>query len=111
MLSRWRILGSETDFEVSGSVEPGLVQVKYVTVYACPDADYSLPVKSAIKDKQLKLLGLVGRQTSVRTMFGPATPHEEERFWVERTGRWTGFLTPGKCKGPAGSTGVFRVQR
>ena len=111
MLSRWRKLGSETDLEGSGAVEPGLVQVKYVTVYACPDADYSLPLKSAIKDKQLELLGLVGRQTSVRTMFGPATPHGEERFWVERTGRCRGFITSGKCKGPTGSTGGFRVHR
>ena len=45
------------------------MQVRSITIYACPDADYSLPVKSAIKDKQLELVELVGGQrTSVRTM-------------------------------------------
>ena len=111
MLSRWRKLGSETVLEVSGSVEPGLVQVKSATIYACPDADYSLPVKSAIKDKKLELLELVGGQTSVCTMFGPAKPHEEKRFWVARTGRCRGFIASGKCKGSAGATGGFRVHR
>ena len=48
-----------------------------MVVYACSDADYSLPSKSAIKDKQLELVELVGRHTSVRTAFGPTTPDEE----------------------------------
>ena len=87
------------------------MQVKPVTVYACPDADYSLPAKSAIKDNQLELLEPVGGQTSVRTMFGPATPHEEERFWVARTGRCKRCTASGKCKGSAGATDGFRVHR
>ena len=57
-----------------------------MTVYACPNAHYSLPVKSAIKEKQLELVELVGGQTSVRTMFGPVTPDEEELLRVALTG-------------------------
>ena len=76
LLSRWRNLGTGTDGEVSGSVEPGSVQVRSMAVYACHDAKYNLPTKSAIKDKQLELADLMGEHTSVRTAFGPKTPDE-----------------------------------
>ena len=39
-------------------------------------------MKSAIKDKELELVELVRGRTYVRTMFGPATPDEEEMSWV-----------------------------
>ena len=74
------------DLEVSGSVESRSVQVRFMTVYACRDADYGLPVKSAIKDNELELVELVRGRTSVRTMFGPATPDEEELFRVALSG-------------------------
>ena len=79
-------LESEAGFEVSGSVESETVNVRSVTVYDYPDADYSLPMKSAIKEKQLKLMELVEGQTSWRTMFGPVTPHEEELLRAALTG-------------------------
>ena len=50
------------------------MQVRYMVAYACPDADYSLPSKSAIKYIKLKLVELVelvGGRTSVRTTFDP----------------------------------------
>ena len=53
--------------EPPAQVELGSVQVRSMAAYACPDADYSLPSKSAIKDK--KLVKLVGGQTSVRPTF------------------------------------------
>ena len=53
-------MGTEADGEMSGSGEPGSAQVRSMAVYASPDTDYSLPSKSAIKDKQLELVELVG---------------------------------------------------
>ena len=77
------------DLDVSRSVEPRSVQVRSMTVCACRDSDYSLPVKSAIKDKELKLVELVelvrGR-TSERNMFGTATPDEKELSRVALSG-------------------------
>ena len=52
LLSRWRKLGTGSDGEVSGSVVPRFVHVRAMAVYACLDADYRLPSKSAIKHKQ-----------------------------------------------------------
>ena len=43
------------------------MQVRSTMVYACPDADYSMPMKSAIKDKHLELVRLVEGQTYVCT--------------------------------------------
>ena len=57
--------------EPPAQVELGSVQVRSVVAYACTDADYSLPSKSAIEDKKLELMELVGGQTSVRTTFDP----------------------------------------
>ena len=57
--------------EPPAQVELGSVQVRSTTAYACPIADYSLPSKSAIKEKKLELVELVGGQTSVRTTFDP----------------------------------------
>ena len=54
-------------------------------VHACPDADYSMPMKRAIEDKQVELVRVVGGQTYICTMFRPATPHEEELFRVTLT--------------------------
>ena len=45
------------------------MQVRCLAACACPDADYSLPSKSTIKDKKLELVEQVGGQTSVRTTF------------------------------------------
>ena len=47
------------------------MQVRSITEYACPDVDYSLPSESAIKEKNLELVELVGGQTSVCTTFDP----------------------------------------
>ena len=77
---------TEADGEVSGSVEPGSVKVRSMAVYVSPDADYSLPSKSVIKDKKLELVELVGGYTSARTRFGPATPDEEGLFRVALKG-------------------------
>ena len=55
--------------EPPAQVELGSVQLRSMAAYACPDADDSLPSKSAIKDKKLKLVGLVGRHMSERTSF------------------------------------------
>ena len=63
-------------------MEPGSVQVRSMAVYACFDADYSLPSKTAVKDKQLELAELVGGQTSVCSTFRPAMPDEKGLFWV-----------------------------
>ena len=52
-------------------VELGSVQLRSMAAYACPDADDSLPSKSAIKDKKLKLVELVGGYMSERTTFDP----------------------------------------
>ena len=41
--------------EPPAQVELGSVQVMSMAAYTCPDADYSLPLKSAIKDKKLEL--------------------------------------------------------
>ena len=57
--------------EPPAQVELGSVQVRSMTAYACPIADYSLPSKSAIKEKKLELVELLGGQTSVRTTFDP----------------------------------------
>ena len=46
--------------EPPAQVELGLVHVRSMAAYACPDADYSLPSKSAIKEKKLELMELVG---------------------------------------------------
>ena len=46
--------------ETPAQVELGSVQVRSMAAYACPDADYSLPSKSAIKDKKLEQVELVG---------------------------------------------------
>ena len=81
-------------------------------VYACPEADYSLPVKSAIKDMRLELVKLVGGQTSVRTMFGLATPDEEEPFRVATTGAMQAVLSlSGRCKGSAGAADGLGANR
>ena len=63
---RWGLTG-----EPPAQVELGSVPVKSMAAYACSDTDYSLPSKSAIKDKKLELVELVGGQTSVRTTFDP----------------------------------------
>ena len=63
---RWELTG-----EPPVQVELGSVQGRSVMAYACPNADYSLPSKSAIKDKKLELVELVGGYTSVRTTFDP----------------------------------------
>ena len=63
---RWGLTG-----EPPPQVELGSVQVRSMTAYACPNADYSLPSKSAVKAKKLELVELVERQTSVRTTFDP----------------------------------------
>ena len=55
--------------EPPAQVELGSVQIRSMVVYTCPDADYSLPSKSATKDKKLELVELVGGQPSVRTTF------------------------------------------
>ena len=52
---RWGLTG-----EPPAQVELGSVQWRSVTAYAYPNADYSLPSKSAIKDKKLELVELVG---------------------------------------------------
>ena len=57
--------------EPPAQVDLRSVQVRYIAAYACPDADYSLRSKSAIKDMKLELVELVGGQTSVRTTFDP----------------------------------------
>ena len=57
--------------EPPAQVELGSVRVRSMALYACPDADYSLPSKSAIKDKKLEMAELVGRQMFVRTTFDP----------------------------------------
>ena len=54
--------------EPPAQVELESVQVRSLAAYICPDTDYSLPSKSAIKDKKLKLVEM-GGQTSVRTKF------------------------------------------
>ncbi|CAM9388332.1 unnamed protein product [Ascophyllum nodosum] len=63
---RWGLTG-----EPLAQVELGSVQVWSTAACACPDADYSLPSKSTIKDKKLELMELVRRQKSVRTTFDP----------------------------------------
>ena len=45
---------------MSGSTEPGKKEVRSTMVYVCPNADYSIPIKIAIKDKHLELVRLVG---------------------------------------------------
>ena len=55
--------------EPTAQVELKSVQVRSLAAYICPDTDYSLPSKSAIKDKKLKLVEMVGGQKSVRTKF------------------------------------------
>ena len=63
---RWGLTG-----EPPAQVELGSVQVRSMAAYACPDADYSLPSKGAIKDEKLELVELVGGQTSARITFDP----------------------------------------
>ena len=109
-MSRWRKLGTEADGDVSGSVMPGSVQVRSMAVYACPDADYSLPSKSAIKDKQFELVELVGGHTSVRTTFGASTPDEEGLFRVALKGAVQPIYSDsGVGKGSAGAADGLRA--
>ena len=72
--------------ESPAQVELGSVQVRSMAVYACPDADYSLPSKSSINDKQLELVELVEGRTYVCIVFGPATPDAEGLFRVALKG-------------------------
>ena len=70
------------DLEVSESMEPGSMQMISLAVYACHHVDYRLPPKSAVKDRRVELVELVGGHRYVRTIFGPAIPDEEGLFGV-----------------------------
>ena len=86
------------------------MQVRSMAVYACPHADYSLPSKGAIKDKQLDLVGLVRGETSMRTTLGLATSDKEELSRIALKGVVQPiFRDSGGGKGSAGVADGLRA--
>lgn len=53
------------------------MKVQAVAVYARADAEYALPSKSAIKEKQMEAIKVVGGVAESAAPFGPAAPDNE----------------------------------
>lgn len=89
MSSRWQNIGTEADCEVSGSLA-----LRKVAVYACEDADYTLPSKRAVKSSQLEALAAMKSVSEIHTPFGVGHQESGGLFRVSLEARQViGFRT------------------
>lgn len=86
ILSRWTTIGDDANGEALGSVA-----LRTVAVFACTEADYTLPSKNATKASQVGVLAASELEYELVTQFGQAEADSVGLFnvsWAEKVNMW-----------------------